>query len=162
MDGYRDSSMCFGFIFSPPKAIKTCVNNDQLCGLVTTQYTPESGTSYPLSTYMILLFQVFVSSVAGVYNQSLLKDGQASFHAQNAVLYGCGVIINGLVHLTLSYVTEDEPGFFVGYTNSAAYLVILSNVFIGLAITAVYKCKFDFQEFLGLRSCNNDVRNELS
>ncbi|KAK0109322.1 hypothetical protein ONS96_003141 [Cadophora gregata f. sp. sojae] len=111
----------------------------QLCGLVTTQYTPETGTSYPLSTYMVLLFQVFVSSVAGVYNQSLLKSDQASLHAQNAVLYGCGVVINGLVHVTLSYVTEDEPGFFVGYNNSAAYLVIVSNVFIGLAITAVYK-----------------------
>ncbi|KAL2071809.1 hypothetical protein VTL71DRAFT_13044 [Oculimacula yallundae] len=111
----------------------------QLCGLATTQYTPDTGTNYPLSTYMVLLFQVFVSSVAGVYNQSLLKDENVSLHAQNAVLYGCGIVINGVVHLTLSFVTDDEPGFFVGYTNSAAYLVIVSNVFIGLAITAVYK-----------------------
>ncbi|KAH9217737.1 nucleotide-sugar transporter-domain-containing protein, partial [Leptodontidium sp. 2 PMI_412] len=111
----------------------------QLCGLATTQYTPDTSTSYPLSTYMVLLFQVFVSSVAGVYNQSLLKSDQASLHAQNAVLYGCGIVINSIVHLTLSFVTDDEPGFFVGYTNSAAYLVIVSNVFIGLAITAVYK-----------------------
>ncbi|XMA07251.1 hypothetical protein WAI453_000042 [Rhynchosporium graminicola] len=111
----------------------------QLCGLATTQYTPETGTSYSLSTYIVLLFQVFVSSVAGVYNQSLLKDDKVSLHAQNAVLYGCGIVINGVVHLTLSFLTNDEPGFFVGYNNSAAYLVIVSNVFIGLAITAVYK-----------------------
>ncbi|KAK2624938.1 hypothetical protein QTJ16_005307 [Diplocarpon rosae] len=111
----------------------------QLCGLVTTQYRPETGSSYALSTYMVLIFQVTISAVAGVYNQSLLKSDQASIHAQNAILYGCGVCINAMVHLTLSYYTDSEPGFFEGYTSTAAYLVIVSNVFIGLAITAVYK-----------------------
>ncbi len=113
---------------------------------MTTQYTPETGTSYPISTSMVLLFQVMVSSIAGVYKQSLLKSDQASLHAQNAVLYGCGVAINSVVHLTLSWYIEDEPGFFVGYNNSAAYLVIVSNVFIGLAITAVYKCRLPLLE----------------
>ncbi|KAG4441639.1 hypothetical protein IFR05_002846 [Cadophora sp. M221] len=90
----------------------------QLCGLATTQYTPDT---------------------AGVYNQSLLNSDQASLHAQNAVLYGFGIVINSMVHLTLSFVTDDEPVSSVRYMNSAAYLVIVSNVFIGLAITAVYK-----------------------
>ncbi|CAL3967738.1 unnamed protein product [Diplocarpon coronariae] len=111
----------------------------QLCGLVTTQYRPETGSSYPYSTYMVLIFQVTISAVAGVYNQALLKSDQASIHAQNAVLYGCGVCINAMVHLTLSYYAGNEPGLFEGYTSAAAYLVIVSNVFIGLAITAVYK-----------------------
>jgi hypothetical protein len=114
----------------------------ELCGLITTQYRPDTGASYPMSTYIILIVQVFVSSVAGVYNQHLLKSDHASLHAQNALLYGCGVIINGIIHTTLRYLTPDEPSFLSGYTSIVAYLVIISNVFIGLAITAVYKCKY--------------------
>jgi hypothetical protein len=82
-----------------------------------------------------------VSSVAGVYNQSLLKGDSASLHAQNTILYALGVIINALIHSTIRIVNPDEPGLFAGYTNLPSYLVIASNVFIGLTITAVYKCK---------------------
>jgi hypothetical protein len=114
----------------------------QLCGLITTQYRPEVGTSYPYSTYIVLLSQVFVSSVAGVYNQSLLKGDSASLHAQNTMLYAFGLVINGMIHTTIRIVKPGEPSLFAGYTNLASYLVILSNVFIGLAITAVYKCKY--------------------
>lgn len=112
----------------------------QLCGLVTTQYRPESGTSYPYSTYAVLLSQVFVSSVAGVYNQSLLKCDSASLHAQNTMLYGFGIVVNGMIHTTIRIVKPEEPSLFAGYTNLPSYLVVISNVFIGLAITAVYKC----------------------
>ena len=89
----------------------------------------------------MLLSQVFVSSVAGVYNQSLLKSDSASLHAQNCVLYAFGIIINGMIHITIRIVKPGEPTLFAGYTNLPAYLVILSNVFIGLAITAAYKCE---------------------
>jgi hypothetical protein len=112
----------------------------KLCGLITTQYRPEVETSYPYSTYIVLLSQVFVSSVAGVYNQSLLKSDLASLHAQNTMLYAFGVVINGMIHTTIRIVKPEEPSLFAGYTNLPSYLVILSNVFIGLAITAVYKC----------------------
>ncbi|KAH8764790.1 UDP-galactose transporter [Hyaloscypha finlandica] len=111
----------------------------QLCGLITTQYRPEVGSSYPYSTYIVLLSQVFVSSVAGVYNQSLLKGDSASLHAQNTMLYAFGVVINAMIHTTIRIVKPEEPSLFAGYTNLPSYLVILSNVFIGLAITAVYK-----------------------
>ncbi|PMD62276.1 uncharacterized protein K444DRAFT_627235 [Hyaloscypha bicolor E] len=111
----------------------------QLCGLITTQYRPEVGSSYPYSTYIVLLAQVFVSSVAGVYNQSLLKGDSASLHAQNTMLYAFGVVINAMIHTTIRIVKPEEPSLFAGYTNLPSYLVILSNVFIGLAITAVYK-----------------------
>jgi hypothetical protein len=87
-----------------------------------------------------LLSQVFVSAVAGVYNQSLLKCDHASLHAQNTLLYAFGVVINSIIHTTIRIVKPEEPSLFAGYTNLASYLVILSNVFIGLAITAVYKC----------------------
>lgn len=56
-------------------------------------------------------------------------------------LYAAGATINVLLHLVMALVKSDEPGFFVGYGSWGAILVIMSNVFIGLAITAVYKCK---------------------
>ena len=97
----------------------------------------------------MLLAQVFVSSVAGVYNQSLLKGDSASLHAQNTMLYAFGVVINAMIHTTIRIVKPEEPSLFAGYTNLPSYLVILSNVFIGLAITAVYKCKFSLCAIIG-------------
>jgi hypothetical protein len=95
---------------------------------------------------------VFVSAVAGVYNQHLLKADHASLHAQNTLLYACGVLINGFIHMTLRFLTADEPGFLSGYNSIFACLVIVSNVFMGLAITAVYKCKFNFHSLVPLCS----------
>lgn len=57
------------------------------------------------------------------------------------VLYCAGASLNFIIHVIVSIVKSDEPGFFVGYDNAGAIMVVLSNVFIGLAITAVYKCK---------------------
>ncbi|KAL3426432.1 UDP-galactose transporter [Phlyctema vagabunda] len=111
----------------------------QICGLMVTQYHPGTGTAYPLSTYLILLFQVFLSALSGVYNQALLKSDGSSLHADNMILYASGAAINLLLHLVIRVLKADEPGFFTGYNSIGALMVILSNVFIGLAITAVYK-----------------------
>jgi hypothetical protein len=100
----------------------------------------------------VLLFQVFLSAVAGVYNQTLLKDEEASLHAGNMMLYGSGVVINMILHITIRSLKDDEPAFFVGYNSVPAILVVLSNVFIGLAITAVYKCEFLIHFFLTVYS----------
>lgn len=116
-------------------------NSWQICGLMVTQYHPDEGTAYPISTYMILLFQVFLSALSGVYNQALLKSDGSSLHADNMILYASGAAINLLLHLVIRVLKADEPGFFTGYGSIGACLVILSNVFIGLAITAVYKCR---------------------
>lgn len=56
-------------------------------------------------------------------------------------LYTSGATINLMLHIIVRVLKSDEPGFFTGYGSWGACLVILSNVFIGLAITAVYKCK---------------------
>jgi hypothetical protein len=113
----------------------------QICGLAVTQYHPKTGSTYPFSTYLILIFQVFLSASSGVYNQALLKSGDGSLHAANMTLYAAGATINFMLHLIIRVIKPDEPGFFTGYGSWGALLVILSNVFIGLAITAVYKCK---------------------
>ena len=84
---------------------------------------------------------MFVSAVSGVYNQTLLKGINASLHAQNMALYTAGFVINIGLYIITKIVKPDEPGLFQGFDSLGAFLVILSNIFIGLAINAVYKCK---------------------
>lgn len=114
----------------------------QICGLVVTQYHPDTGSTYPVPTYALLFFQTIVTALAGVFNQHLCKSQEASLHAQNMVLYAFGVVINLCIHAMVSFLKPDEPGFFDGYGHAGAILVIVSNVLNGLVITAVYKCKF--------------------
>lgn len=104
-----------------------------------TQYHPDTGASYPLSTYTLLIFQTILSASAGVYNQSLCKRGTASLHGDNQTLYASGAAINLVIHIIMKILKPDEPFFFTGYNSIGAIMVVLSNVFIGLAITAVYK-----------------------
>jgi hypothetical protein len=59
----------------------------------------------------------------------------------NMSLYGSGMCLNFVLHLVIRLVKWDEPGFFTGYGSWGACMVIISNVFIGLAMTAVYKCR---------------------
>jgi hypothetical protein len=108
---------------------------------VITQYNPQTGSSYPVTTYLVLLFQTFLSAVAGVYNQQLGKSEGASLHAENMVLYASGICINLLIHVMTKIIKPSEPNFFTGYDSWGAVMVIISNVSIGLAITVVYKCK---------------------
>ena len=115
------------------------LTKQQICGLMVTQYRPDTGASYPLSTYTLLIFQTFLSASAGVYNQSLCKRGTASLHGDNQTLYASGAAINLVIHIIMKILKSDEPSFFSGYNSIGAIMVVLSNVFIGLAITAVYK-----------------------
>ncbi|KYK62109.1 hypothetical protein DCS_03256 [Drechmeria coniospora] len=111
----------------------------QMFGLILTQYKASSGTTYPWTTYSILLLQVILSASSGVYNQYLLKQHDSNLHVDNMLLYASGTFVNLLCHIMLRSMSPDEPGFFQGYTSAGAVMVIVSNVFIGLAITAVYK-----------------------
>lgn len=61
-------------------------------------------------------------------------------HANNIFLYGAGAASNLICHILVSIMNADEPSFFEGYGSFGAIMVIVNNVFIGLAINAVYKC----------------------
>ena len=111
----------------------------QVCGVMVTQYHPETGSLYPFSTYFLLVAQTVVSAVSGVYNQRLLKAESGSLHVCNMALYTAGTLINLVVHLTCRLTLPAEPSFFAGYNSSSAIMVIVSSVLIGLAINAVYK-----------------------
>lgn len=114
----------------------------QICGLILSQYHPDSGSIYPIPTYAVLLGQTFVAAIAGVFNQHLLKTQSATLHAQNMVLYSFGMVTNTVIHLTIKIFKPEEPGFFEGYGNIGALLVIVSSVLNGLIITAIYKCEW--------------------
>ena len=90
---------------------------------------------------MILLFQTTLSALAGVYNQKLCKSSEGSLHVMNMILYSSGAVINLVLHVIVRFMNPAEPGFFTGYAHAGAIMVVVSNVFIGLAMTAVYKCK---------------------
>ncbi|GAM87621.1 hypothetical protein ANO11243_056480 [Dothideomycetidae sp. 11243] len=111
----------------------------QICGVLVTQYHPEQGSLYPVSTYMLLIFQTTVSASAGVYNQILLKSEPGSLHVCNMSLYASGSVINIIIHVLSRIFRPEEPSFFAGYTSWGAIMVVISNIFIGLIITAVYK-----------------------
>ena len=111
--------------------------------MILTQYKSdsESRTAYPMGVYLILGFQLVLSASSSVYNQYLVKLDDCSLHVNNMILYAAGTSINLVCHLLIRSVNAGEPGFFHGYNNIGAVLVVLSNVFIGLAITVVYKCE---------------------
>ncbi|QDS73223.1 hypothetical protein FKW77_003564 [Venturia effusa] len=111
----------------------------QTCGLVVTRYSPTTGSGYPFTTYLVLTFQTFLSAVAGVYHQKLCKSEGASLHADNMILFAAGFCCNILIHIIARFIKPSEPGFFTGYNDWGAIMVMTSNVFIGLAITVVYQ-----------------------
>lgn len=111
----------------------------QVCGVMVTQYRPETGSLYPFTTYFLLVAQTVVSAVSGVYNQRLLKAESGSLHVCNMALYVAGTFVNLVVHLACRLTLPAEPAFFAGYHSLSAIMVIVSSVFIGLAINAVYK-----------------------
>jgi hypothetical protein len=90
---------------------------------------------------MLMLFQTTLSAVSGIYNQKLCQGSEGSLHAMNMALYSYGSFVNVILHFIVAYVDENEPGFFEGILSIGPMAIILCNCFIGLAITAVYKCK---------------------
>jgi hypothetical protein len=81
-----------------------------------------------------------------MYKQALLESDDSSLHADNLILYAAGTVVNLMIHLMLTVFKADEPVFFEGYDSFGAVMVVVSNIFIGLAITAVYKCKTQLQK----------------
>src|SRR5690606_38935930 len=99
----------------------------QLCGLVVTQYKP-GGATYSFTTYSMILFQTFLSAVAGVYNETLNKATNSSLHADNMALYTGGVVVNTLIHIVMKLTHDDEPNFFDGFDSWGAVMVVVSNI----------------------------------
>ena len=113
----------------------------QVCGLVTVQFDPCKGRlDLPNYLYGWMAVGVFMTALNAVCNDKLLKDIPMSMHVQNMILYGGGCAMNVLCFNILpNPVGDGSIGFFEGYDNIWACLVILFNAMIGIAISAVYK-----------------------
>jgi hypothetical protein len=114
----------------------------QFTGIIVVQYNPCLGRPLlPLWTYGCLLFQVLVTALTTVRTEYIVKNFKIDLNVQNMVLYGGGTAMNlfAFCFLPNPNSTQTNIGLFDGYDTWSAKGVILSNAFIGIAISLVYK-----------------------
>lgn len=103
---------------------------------------PEQGDSAAstrlhvtgLGLFLVLLY-CFVSGLAAVYTERVLKSQQLPLSLQNLYLYVFGVVINGVCHLSSG---AGERGFLGGYSG-AVWAIIAGQVANGLLMSVVLK-----------------------
>lgn len=88
---------------------------------------------------LVVLFTALLSSLAGVYNELLLKRRMnASIHWQNIQMYMHGAWLNTLAAVVLDGKDIADKGVFHGY-NGFAYANVLLTAFMGLSVAAILK-----------------------
>eukprot|EP00935_MAST-01C_sp_MAST-1C-sp1_P002316 g2316.t1 len=115
----------------------------QVAGLVIVQFDPCKGRAV-LEPYVygLMAISTTVTATNAVRNDYMLKNYKMSMHCQNMFLYSAGCFFNMLAFFFLpGWCTHTPPGtgFFDGYDNLPAVLVVLFNALIGIAISFVYK-----------------------
>jgi len=101
----------------------------------------KTGVVAPLAMAWLVL-SVFVSAITSVINCRVLQRGSCSLHMQNMLLYSQGFIFNLAFYMSGLNATGKgmaSQGFFDGYANFFVIWVLISQSFMGLVISAVYK-----------------------
>ena len=112
----------------------------QVCGMASIFSRPvardeedDSGRRAPLLIFVACALTAACSSL----NAQLLRGG-ANVHVQNALLYAFGVASNLSIFL-FGANPSAHVGLFAGYDSPWAVALLLSNSFVGLLVTFVYK-----------------------
>lgn len=100
-------------------------------------------THYPVPGWIGVLCSLttaFTGSLAGVYNEKLLKEMRSTIHFQNMCAYSWGIVFN----LALVYIKPEsraavtQHGFLTGY-NTFTWLYVVSVATMGLSVSFVFK-----------------------
>ncbi|KAJ8015317.1 hypothetical protein DPEC_G00024870 [Dallia pectoralis] len=84
---------------------------------------------------VLVLIYCFISGLAAVYTERMLKDQRLPLSLQNLYLYVFGVAINGLSYFSS---TEKETDFLEGYS-AAVWAIVVGQAANGLLMSVVLK-----------------------
>lgn len=115
-----------------------------VCGLIGVMGggSPVSDffTSVTTSTCAMLVVACNLTAFSSVFNAKMLqKDQSLSINVQNGILYFFGTVFNLFCYAVGFTPSDPNLSFFTGMDNWNVLMVLLSQAFIGLAISLVYK-----------------------
>ncbi|XP_056456509.1 probable UDP-sugar transporter protein SLC35A4 [Gadus chalcogrammus] len=101
------------------------------------QAAADSSTRLHITAWglFLMLLYCFVSGLAAVYTERVLKSQQLPLSLQNLYLYAFGVAINGVTYLSSD---TGEKGFLEGYSG-AVWVIIAGQAANGLLMSVVLK-----------------------
>lgn len=107
--------------------------------------------SLSLSPFRLTLAYTFISALASVYNEKLLKSDNGSMHAANVQLYVFGVAINTL---RVVYQVDSFDEVVVGMELPMTWVICFNMGNLGLVIAAVMKYHDNIVKILCLAVSN--------